>query len=741
MTSAARLCIWTCLLLPIAAGAQGIAIEGRVTDARGNPLVGANVRVLGTVLGATADAGGHFSIARIPPGATALRVTMLGYETADTLIGSVAGARISVEIVLRDAVLRENEVVITAGRRAQSFSEIPVSVSALDGGLLEQRNQVSLDDALRYVPGVNMTESQVNIRGSSGYSRGLGARVLLLVDGVPLLSGDAGDMKFDAVPMYTIDRVEVVKGAGSALYGSSALGGVVNVITKNPDRPHLRARVTSGMYDAPAYEQWKWWGSSPRFYNGLDIEGGYVFDGFSATATGGVRGNQGYRRNDDHFRWNTGVKLMQRFTSERHLVLTAQYYYTDRGNWIFWKDLANALVPPDDADVSERVISTKFHAALLYRETLSPVFAHELRLHAFRTGVDTRSDTSDFSTRPLDRTQSDSWTGGLTWQGTLSPAQGHTIICGVEGNGSTVASRTYGDRSGWTASAFAQNEFTLFEGLLCSAGLRFDYTKIDSLEGDGLLTPRIGATYTPAEGTVLRASYGRGFRSASIAERFASVSASGILTKPNPGLLSERSTSYEIGIRQHLSAPVSLDLALFLNEYDQLIEPVIDPLDGRIVFRNITRARIPGFEAGISAGLFEGILGLSAGYTYMYPRDLSVDPRTGVKGDRPLKYRPRHLLVMGATFTWSALSFGADFRYISRTEAIDEELAIVIKDADKRVEAFITDARVRYELPDGWFPHLSASLAVNNVFQYNYSEIVGNLAPIRSFTLAIEARL
>ena len=93
-----------------------------------------------------------------------------------------------------------------------------------------------------------MIQYQVNIRGSSGYSRGTGTRVLLLFDGMPFLTGDAGEIIWEAIPVWQIDRVEIVKGAGSALYGSNAIGGVINVITKETSpRQNLRFRTYFGM--------------------------------------------------------------------------------------------------------------------------------------------------------------------------------------------------------------------------------------------------------------------------------------------------------------------------------------------------------------------------------------------------------------------------------------------------------------------------------------------------------------
>ena len=81
----------------------------------------------------------------------------------------------------------------------------------------------------------------------------------MLVDGFPLLAADLGDIKWDAVPLHQVERVEVIKGAGSALYGTGALGGVINVLTRDPARkPGTRFRLLSGLYSPPAHRGWRW---------------------------------------------------------------------------------------------------------------------------------------------------------------------------------------------------------------------------------------------------------------------------------------------------------------------------------------------------------------------------------------------------------------------------------------------------------------------------------------------------
>ena len=113
-----------------------------------------------------------------------------------------------------------------------------------------QRNVVTLDQALPFVPGVTFNgRDNVDIRGSTGFARGVGSRVLMLLDGHPALSADGGEVIWESLPLLDLDQVEVVKGAYSAIYGSNALGGVVNLVTKPvEERPRTAVRIHAGMW-------------------------------------------------------------------------------------------------------------------------------------------------------------------------------------------------------------------------------------------------------------------------------------------------------------------------------------------------------------------------------------------------------------------------------------------------------------------------------------------------------------
>lgn len=246
------------------------SITGTVYDSKTqDPLPGVNIHLQGTVRGTITDIHGTYRLKGIPAGMYDISFSLIGY-TIYTISQVViqSDSTLHLAIFLTQAPIQAEQVVVTASRREQSLREVPVSVSTVTSKMIADRLSVTLDDALRYVPGVNMMVDQVNIRGSTGYSRGVGSRVLILIDGLPYITGDTGEINWETFPMFQIDRIEVVKGAGSALYGSSALGGVINVITKDiGETPEVRFRIFSGLYDKPKYTQWVWY-SKPRFNTG-----------------------------------------------------------------------------------------------------------------------------------------------------------------------------------------------------------------------------------------------------------------------------------------------------------------------------------------------------------------------------------------------------------------------------------------------------------------------------------------
>jgi iron complex outermembrane receptor protein len=299
-----------------------------------------------------------------------------------------------------------------------------------------------------------------------------------------------------------------------------------------------------------------------------------------------------------------------------------------------------------------------------------------------------------------------------------------------------IGADIFGTHTGGGFALYGQDEWKATEDLTLTLGTRFDFQALGLSGTEAQLNPKAGITYTAAPGTILRASFGRGFRVPSVAEAFLSGEVSGFGTVPNSDLRPERSLSYELGISQTLGDIGALDFAAFRTEYDDLIEPgivVTSTNSAYIQWRNVTNARVQGFETSFRAGLLGSDLQYNFGYTYVYPENRA--------NHTLLKYRPRHIFYANATAKVGPLNIGADFRFVSRVDQVDTEFVQlgIIADADERTDIIVTDFRAGVDFSFGGVP-LTATLNVNNAFRHNYVELIGNLMPPRTFVFVLEAR-
>src|SRR2546426_4104088 len=289
------------------AGAQETAvIVGTVADTLGQPLRG-TVRADGGGRPVVADGRGHYRLG-VPAGRVILHVTHIGFRPIVDTVTVAAGDSLERNYLLPAAAVELQPTIVTAAKRSQLLDRAVTSVALVSDTDLAHRAVATVDEAVNRAPGVLFLNGQVNIRGSSGFVEGLGSRVLLLVDGVPANQGDRGGIDWDMVPLAQVERVEVVKGAGSSLYGSGAFGGVVNLITHDiPVGWHGRVRATGGAYANPPADAWR-----VRDYTGglggLDVTGSYGTPAVRGSLTLGGRHSDGYREQDRSDQWETAGK-------------------------------------------------------------------------------------------------------------------------------------------------------------------------------------------------------------------------------------------------------------------------------------------------------------------------------------------------------------------------------------------------------------------------------------------------
>jgi outer membrane receptor for ferrienterochelin and colicins len=728
-------------------------ITGVVTDGEtGDVLAGAVVRVEARELGAVANKDGIYVVRNVPAGTATLLVNFIGYETRKIKIFVRAGESLTQPVALKSQMLRTSDVVVSAGKRVQAAQDVPISISTVGQREIQQRGITTVDQALRYVPGVNVNRDQISVRGSSGFSLGFGSRVGIFLDGFPLLSGDGGDIKFDALPMFNVERIEVVKGAGSALYGTGAIGGVVNIFTQAPsEQPDFRLRASGGAYTLPRFEEWRW-RSTPPFVG--NIEAGYSqkFGALGVLVSGGFRRNEGHQ---DYFAGNQYSALAKlsydfagTFPGQTRMNLLANYALEERTNWVFWRSLRQATLPFANANRDETFASRKLMVAADLRHIFSEGFFMTARAGFFNTDFNTITPGN------VNNSNINSAANSYNIEAQFTSVLDSTLLATYGVNGtlnqivqSPIITSSAQRNIQTIIAAYAQAEWKplgALAGLTLTAGSRFDVEQTGSLAASGVIvSPKLGVSWAVSSETQLRGSFGGGFRAPTIAERYAALRFSTFTVLPNEALQSERSWSGELGARhsfQLFDQDWSLDGAVFQNEFVNLIEPIlpanVNMLSQPIQFRNVPQARVQGAELALNGWLPGKIVGFETSVTGMYPLD--------VQQNLILKYRPtvlwysRLILPFGSQ---GAFQLQADYRFQSRVERIDDIIGVAINDADARVPVHVLDARVIANLFQLAGLPVVLTLNVRNALDYYYTEIMGNLAPTRSIALQVDLKL
>ena len=719
-----------------------------VRDARDQtPLPGATLAVLGTELGGHADDAGYCRIEGLPAGRYDLLCSYIGYRS-HTLYGMQTGEELTV--ALEPSAFAVPEVIVSAARRSQTFATAPISIAVADARRIAEHNSLSLVEPLRHLAGISQVGGQLNIRGSSGFSRGTGSRILMLVDGFPLMAADLGDIKWDVIPLHQVERVEVVKGAGSALYGTGALGGVINVLTRDPlQQPSSRFRLLSGYYSQPAYRAWRW-REGAMHLAGFDLSHNRVVGRTGLALSGGHNRGTGYHQNGDARRYHLYGKVVHHFSPTSHWRTMANWALDDHGVFVQWRDRNTPLAVPV-GDESANTVSWKLHLNSEFYKLLRRDLGYRLKTAYYRTGFANNAAA-----------------GGLTSDGHKLSGEGQVDYTGWRGLDLTLGlyatadkvrspSDFLGARDLLTIAGYAQGVYAVNANAEMTAGLRYDWNRraatgaaINEVCGatvapgksTGELSPQVGFSFRPWADTAIRASLGRGFRAPSVSEIFAQAQVSGLQVCPNPNLGPERAWSYEMGLKQGLERWLVVDGAFFWNEYRGLIEGRPDIQAGGTVpvarFQNLSRARVRGVEAEVLAALPYG-MGARAAYTFVDGVEfLAVDEVLPpychgdyeLGAEAPLPYRSRHAFSGGLQAMRGMTDGMVDFQYLSPFDRVSGLFPECGRD---QVPVALANARLSRRMGT-----LRVNVRIDNIFQYHYATTERRIRPLRRFSLSLD---
>lgn len=750
------------LIIVSGISAQQTFVNGFVKDsATGEPLTGVVIYALKDSTGTVTDFNGAFSIS-LKKGDQELRFDYTGYRRK--IVTVYPGSEASVNVFMSPDSKQLNLVVVSSGRYEQKISEVPVSMEVIKPQLIQNKNISNLEAIIDQTPGVNVTDDQANIRGGSGYSYGAGSRVLMVVDDMPMVSGDAGDVKWNYLPIENVSQVEVMKGASSALFGSSALNGVIHFRTAYPTgKPQTNITMYSGFYDEPKRPELKWWPNANPGFSGINFGHSRQIGNFDLVLGGHLFKDDGYRylETEDRARFNINTRYRFKKVNGLSAGINANGMRTTGGLFILWYNDTLAYIPADSTIQNFENFRYNIDPFIVYH-------GEKGHNHALRTRLFVTDNNNDTQQGSLAKYYYGEYQYQFRFQNRLS------LTAGVVATYTDVKSDLYLDRTSRNMSGYFQFDRKFWDRLFVTFGTRFEYFQMDTASTeyniytnkgtesqDTITLPfrpvmRIGATYQIAEATFLRASYGQGYRFPCIAEKFIRTSAAGLEIYPNEQLQPEYGQSAEIGIKQGIVLgrfKSYLDVAVFWMEYADMMEftfgqyghPLNDPLFG-LGFKsvNIGRTRTRGVDISVVG---QGQIGkcdfsLLAGYTYMDPQSLvyndSLDTLKNTAKYNILKYRYKHIAKFDGEITYKKFSFGLSMRYNSFMENIDKffELALPgIKNYRDRFNQgdLVFDTRIMYQINK----EVRVSMITNNVFNREYTSRPADVKAPRNFAVQL----
>lgn len=663
--------------------AQTGSIIGKVSDAKSKEtLIGVTISINDST-GTATNISGSYEL-KLNPGSYDVKYRFVGYENKIEKVTIAEGETKTIDLEMKEVTTQLNEVVISAGKFEQKLSEITVSMEVIKPSLVENKNTTSISSVVDQTPGVTVMDGQANIRGGSGYSYGAGSRVLILVDDIPMLTADANDTKWSSLPVENLEQIEVIKGASSALYGSSALNGAINVRTAYPrDEPQTKINAFSGVYSRFDRDSLNWWKNSNPSYHGGNFFHSRKIQNFDLVLGGNYYSDENYKQGNAEQRGRFNFNTRYRFKKVEGLSagLNGNINTTKGGLFIIWQDADSGALKPQGAPSNYITRRINIDPYVTYFSKKGDKLT--LRTRYYRT--ENVNDTRQGSLAEL-------FYSDLQYQKRFK--NNLNFVTGFVTTTSKVDAQLYGSRKGLNYAGYAQVDKKFFNRLNVSAGIRAEYFKIDNFETNsnfGILKNvrfktydfgfqdsimnnkggfdpryiyhtnlkkttadtiyllknskvkpvlRFGLNYELVKNiTFLRASYGQGYRFPSIAEKYVSTTASGLTILPNDSLQPETGWSAEFAVKQGFKVGEwkgYLDAAFFWSEYQNMMQFTFgnwatptkaNPSSITPGFKslNIGQARISGYDITlVGKGKILGVeTTILSGFTHMNPINMS----------------------------------------------------------------------------------------------------------------------
>ncbi|KGK32155.1 TonB-dependent receptor [Cellulophaga sp. E6(2014)] len=593
MKTLIKLLFTLCLILPYAAIGQTTQISGIILDQK-TPVPFATILIAGTTLGTSSDADGKFSFDLIP-GSYAFKVSAIGYTSAIQNVTLTENSTIVINLISHSEQLEE--MVVTGTLKAVSRSDSPVSVEVYSPTFLKQNPTASIFEALQNVNGVR-PQINCNVCNTGDiHINGLeGPYTLVLIDGMPIVSGLSTVYGLSGIPNSLIEQIEIIKGPASSLYGSEAVGGLINIITKNTRQ-------------APKFSM-DGFATSWGEYN-LDA-GGKINIGKKTNVLLGINYfnfNSKIDNNGDNFTDLTlqdRISVFQKWNFQRDenrvLSLAGRFFYEDRwGGELQWTPEYRG----GNEIYGESIYTRRFEVLGKYELPIK-----EKMMFSFSyTDHDQNSVYGDVAYLAKQRIGFSQ----LTWD--LSKNK-HDILIGT-----SFRYNYYDDNTTATAeldknkpdevvipSVFAQDEIAFSKQQSLLLGLRYDYDK----RHGAIFTPRAAYRWKMTNNDILRLNAGTGFRVVNIfTEEHAALTGSRDVIIAE-ALEPEQSFNINLNYLKKIYSSsgffIGLDLSVFYTNFSNAILPDYDTNPNQIIYDNLEGKSIAqGISGNIDMAFPNGI--------------------------------------------------------------------------------------------------------------------------------------
>lgn len=694
-------------------------IQGTVTDAEtGKTINSVEIIIDQTSQGTVTSQDGVFEFHNLKPGFYTLQTYMLGYSPKKSSKIKVETGKITkVHFTLTTKNVKLNEVTISASKTEKTARAIGSPVYVIPKQHIEQTNSRNISEALISIPGV-FTEDKGNSEASVVSFRGVGLHtyvtrgILVLVDGIPITEA-MGRTSFEGIDMQNAEKIEILKGPVSALYGPNGLSGVINVIEKKPkDGIHGNFEGLLGSY-----------GTSKISTN---INGGK--NGFNYLVKANHYKTDGYR---DHSAYNSthlGVKLTKDFNKAGKLKFTYDYSLSDSET----SGSLDSITFVEDPTAADRKFAG--YDKKLYRAYL--VYTKRWNNNSIlNTDIYTRGrhDEGHYSDGTWGKYNVDLFGGEARYKfGFDLFGQTNSITVGGkfdressdldefdrdEDTGEIGDLSNKGEVIYDMTGFYFEDEFNISDKIFLTFGLRYDQIYYDwkdqfnegsrntsNTQTIDAISPKFGFAYNPNNQLTIFGNIGKGFNPPQYSELFIG----GRTAAPNPNLKPEYLTNYEIGLRGSLIKKINYQISYYLMDFVDQIGTIPDPENpADELYDNIGDTRHKGIEASVNYQMLHNF-STYVSYTYLDAR-FTKDPDNELVGNR-LRKSPYNQYSFGARYNFNfGLAISADYKFVGEYQMDNDNMFMY--------EGYsLLNTKLIYKLKN-----FKASLAINNLLDKTYA--------------------